>query len=203
MWAEGNAARWTEIHSPDSIALDSSPQGTDSLIGVTVVARTSAFDPSPKTQQLNVNIACPVPPPTRTSVLTVREYVLAETYLPSIVGGNANHTGAAFQVLANNTFDLYVEVQGEAFQGSAGRFAAVYRMSWTEKAKEKDKEKEKEKESKEKEHGKEMLISSRAEKVTDHAVAGPSTAGQSGDELERIPGTPRTRRRHRAGIHPP
>lgn len=183
-WAEDNAARWTEVHSPDSIVPDPSHQGTDSLIGVVVVARTSVFDPSPKTQQLNVNIACPVPPPTPTSVLTVREYVLAETYPPSIVGGNANHTGASFQVLANNTFDLYVEVQGAAFQGSAGRFAAVYRMSWVEKTKEKEKEKEKEKDHKEKEKDKEGLISTRAEKVTDHAAAGPDVVELTDAQLD-------------------
>jgi hypothetical protein len=191
-YAQDNPARWTEIHSPDSIVGDFGSQGTDSLIGVAVVARTSALSPVPKTQELNVNITCPVPPPFPNAVLTVREYVLPDSYLPSIVGGNAGHTGAAIQVLANNTFDLYVEVQGQAFQGSAGRFAAIYRMSWVPKGKDKEREKEKEKEGKETRHSKEALIHSMAEKTTDHAVAADaaeSSGQQSVDEPPDDPGS--------------
>ena len=172
-YAENNPPRWTEIHSPDSIAPDPSSQGTDSLIGVAVVARTSGVDPFPKSQNLDVTITCPVPPPSPTSGLVVREYVLPDTYLPSIVGGNANLNGADFAVLPNTaSFHLHVEVQGAAFQGSAGRFAAIYRMSWVEKGKEKP-EKEKEKE---KEHGKEATLSTHAEKTTDHHAASPGAS---------------------------
>ena len=149
-YAEANPPRWTEIHPPDSIVVDTTDSSRDSLIGVAVVARTGPLDSNPITRTLDVTITCPVLAPTPTATLTVKEWVLPDTYGPSIINGNATRTGALVEILGNGEFRLMVEVQGDNYQGSAGRFAAIYRMSWVEEGKGKDeKEKEKEKEKEE------------------------------------------------------
>jgi hypothetical protein len=153
-----NPARWTEIHTFDSVVADPQPQAPEALIGVAVCARTSSIDPLPATATLDQKITCPIPAPGPNHSFSVQQYVLADTYQPSIVAG------PTVDVNPDGTFHLHVAVQGAAFQGSAGRFAAVYRMSWhTGKAKDGKEGKEI---VKEKEHGEKLVAKEKEGPVT-------------------------------------
>jgi hypothetical protein len=145
-----NPARWTEIHSFDSVVADPTLTAHEALIGVAVCARTSSIDPLPATETLDRTITCPISKPDPIDTFSVQQYVLADTYQPSIVAG------PTVDVNPDGSFHLHVAVQGAAFQGSAGRFAAVYRMSWHTKAKE-GKEGKERKEGKEHKEEKELF----------------------------------------------
>jgi hypothetical protein len=128
-YAANNPARYTEVHPPDSIVLDQHPNpDEDDLIGVAVSIGTSDVTPWPTQQELTVTLH-PVtnqPPGTK---LQVQEIVLPDSYLPSIIEGNATLTGAALNVNVSS-FDLHVKVQAAPFNQHTGRFAAIYRMRW-------------------------------------------------------------------------
>jgi len=128
-YASDNPARWTEVHPPDSILLDQQPNpDEDDLIGVAVSIGTTDVTPWPTQQELTVTLHPTTNQPPGTK-LQVQEIVLADSYLPSIIEGNANLTGAALTV-GVSSFDLHVKVQAAPFNQHTGRFAAIYRMRW-------------------------------------------------------------------------
>ena len=124
---ENNAARFTEIHSPDAVDLITEPQD-HYLYGVAVSARTGPRNPSGADQALTVTLSPWGSGPPQ-STLAVEEYVLPETYVPSIVEGNATKTGAALTT-SPTSVQVHVKVHADAFMGHAGRFAAIYRLRW-------------------------------------------------------------------------
>jgi hypothetical protein len=125
---ENNPARYTEIHSPDLIDLSSQSFG-EPLYGVAVSARTALSNPSGADQELTATLKLQTPRP-KNAVAGVDEYVLPETYVPSIVEGNVNLNGARI-TSCDDSVEIHVKVHGEPFQGHAGRFAAIYRLKWT------------------------------------------------------------------------
>jgi hypothetical protein len=128
-YAANNPARYTEIHPPDSIVLDQQPNPhEDDLIGVAVSIGTTDITPLPAQQELTVTLRPTTTQPPGTK-LQVEEIVLADSYIPSIIEGNANRTGAALNVNVSS-FDLHVKVQAAPFNQHTGRFAAIYRMRW-------------------------------------------------------------------------
>jgi hypothetical protein len=125
---ETDQARWTEIHPPDLIEILPDQQRTEAVFGITVIARSAAISPVAAVKEITVDLR---PPGTRPahSKCAVQEYVGPETRYASIIEGNANHSGAAITLFADRA-TVHVKVQGDAFQGSSGRFKAVYRLSW-------------------------------------------------------------------------
>lgn len=131
--------RWTEIHPADVVGtppdykvpsdpVDAYNKRPERIYGVAVVARTAAIDPAPFTNDYRVLLPAPGPQPAGTS-LRVDEYVTSDTRYGSIVTGNAAKSGALITTDWRGA-TIHVAVKGDPFQQSAGRFAAVYRLSW-------------------------------------------------------------------------
>jgi hypothetical protein len=121
-------ARWTEIHPPDLIEILPDQPRTEAVYGITVIARSATLSPVAAVKDLTVDLRPPGTRPAHTKC-AVREFVGPETRFGSIIEGNANHSGAAITLFQDRA-TIHVKVQGDAFQGSSGRFKAVYRLSW-------------------------------------------------------------------------
>ena len=129
--------RWTEIHPPDLVDVPSDQSGGPAAVafderpervwGVAVVAATAPVDTAAARREYRVHLDAPPRPPQ--GRLKVQEYVTPDTRYQSIVVGNANHTGASITPDATGAW-INVGVEAAAFNGSSGRFAAIYRMSW-------------------------------------------------------------------------
>jgi len=126
---ETDPARLTEIHPPDIIEVLPGPQRSEAVYGITVIARSALISPSVAVKEITVDLRPPGDRPAHTKC-AIREFVGPETRYTSIIEGNANHSGAAITLFEDRA-TVHVKVQGDAFQGSSGRFKAVYRLSWT------------------------------------------------------------------------
>jgi hypothetical protein len=139
-WADGkwhtdrnDSARWTEIHSPDTIApIRQGEPGwrpkVEQYWGVAVVAPRSW--PGEHAPDRAITVVLPPPPvrPAGTTRLAVQEMVGAETNIETIVQGNFNRTGALLQVLSNGV-QVRITVRGIQW-GPKGKFKAIYRVFW-------------------------------------------------------------------------
>ncbi len=166
-----NPARWTEIHPFDSVVADPNPPTNEALIGVAVCARTGSLDPAPLVKTLDETITCPVQAPSAGATFTVRQYLLPDTYLPSITAG------PTVEVHQDGTFRISVTVQGDPFQGSAGRFAAIYRMSW-------EKQKESKELPKEKDSGEKVQKDKETQKESETQIAFDEASSPDSPESE-------------------
>jgi hypothetical protein len=124
----GHEARWTEIHPPDLIEVIDTRGPTETVYGITCIARSATLDPSAVQTEVTVALRPPGPQPTGMRV-GIKEYVGPETNFSTITEGNPARNGAAITIAADHA-SAHVKVVGQPFDGVPGKFKAVYRLAW-------------------------------------------------------------------------
>lgn len=124
--AEDSPIRATEIHPPDRIVvLDPTPR-RENLFGIALVAGSGLFDAH--RQEITAIFSPPGSPPSPAHYAVVTELVGPESYLDTVVLGNATKTGAAI-TYGDSAVRVQVAV-GTRLWGKVGKFKALYRVRW-------------------------------------------------------------------------
>lgn len=125
-----NAARWTEMHPPDIIAVLPMKQHVSTLTAVAVSAENCVL--GCEVSRLDVDIPAP-PKPAGATTVTFTEQVLSSTNFSTIIEGHKNASGQFDGSTVTTTptgIHVHVAVQGQSAFAAHGRFGAFYRVRW-------------------------------------------------------------------------
>jgi hypothetical protein len=126
-----NVARWTEVHPPDIIVVMKDKNPTETLRGIALAAGNCLLFCG--TESIDEDIYPPGPRPSASATFRVKELVGPETNYGTIVEGNTDKNGAEISYFPDHVH-IHAKVQGQIFWGAPGKFKALYRVFWEDKA---------------------------------------------------------------------
>lgn len=125
--AEESPIRAVEIHPTDLITVLPTEPKAEELYGVVLVAASALFDA--RQQEIDVILRPPGPAPTPAHYAIATEHVGPESYLDTLVFGNARRTGALIEPAGEDGIRVRAAVRSVVW-GRLGKFKALYTVRW-------------------------------------------------------------------------